>query len=425
MQFIDGQTLESAIEELRRHHQPPRGGRQPPEPSTQPALAAVPQGPNAPRSEVVAAAHAETKALAGLSTERGPRGKEFFQAVARLGIQAAEALDCAHELGVVHRDVKPANLMLDVRGQLWVTDFGLDRMQSEPGLTLTGDLVGTLRYMSPEQALAKRVPIDHRTDIYSLGATLYELLTLQPAYHGNDRQELLQQIAFDEPRPPRRIDKAILAELETIVLMAMEKVPDERYATAQELADDLRRWLEDRTIRARRPSLLVQAGKWARRHQSAVRAGVLGLLLAFAGLAVSTALIWRDIVDPENWTTSSATLVAQERGNDGRQAEAALGGVHGPGGLGRPQRGPDRPRTRRPVRGPPDPDPRLEEAPARRRRPSLRQRRQGGRDRRRGREGRGGRADRPAQDGAGVAQKKSRSARLSCYGPWSRRTTRC
>src|ERR1700704_5847201 len=100
---------------------------------------------------------------------------------------------------------------------------------------MTGDLIGTLRYMSPEQALAQRVVIDHRTDIYSLGATLYELLTLQPVFSGRDRQELLRQIALEEPRPPRRLNKAIPAELETIVLKALEKNPVDRYATAQEL----------------------------------------------------------------------------------------------------------------------------------------------------------------------------------------------
>src|SRR5205814_884687 len=101
--------------------------------------------------------------------------------------------------------------------------------------------VGTLRYMSPEQALAQRVVIDHRTDIYSLGATLYELLALAPVFQGSDRQELLRQIAFEEPRPPRRVNRAIPAELETIVLKALEKNPAERYATGQELADDLGR----------------------------------------------------------------------------------------------------------------------------------------------------------------------------------------
>jgi serine/threonine protein kinase len=175
-------------------------------------------------------------------------------------------------VGVVHQDIKPANLMLDGCGKLWVTDFGLAHVQSEASLTATGDLVGTLRYISPEQALAKRVPINHRTDVYSLGATLYELLTLERAFDGRDRQELLRQVAFEEPRPPRRVSRAVPVELETIVLKAMEKNPAERYAMAQELADDLRHWLEDRPIQARRPSVAQRAGRWARRHKPVVRA---------------------------------------------------------------------------------------------------------------------------------------------------------
>src|SRR5262249_22289063 len=116
---------------------------------------------------------------------------------------------------------------------------------SQAVLTISGDLIGTLRYMSPEQALAKRSAVDARTDIYSLGVTLYELLTLEPAFPGQDREEVLRQIAFEEPRPPRHLNRTVPAELETIVLKAMAKTADERYATAQELADDLRRFLEE------------------------------------------------------------------------------------------------------------------------------------------------------------------------------------
>src|SRR5262249_34467296 len=180
-----------------------------------------------------------------------------------------------HQLGVVHRDIKPANLLVDVRGNLWITDFGLAHCQSQAGLTMTGDLVGTLRYMSPEQALAKRVLVDHRTDIYSLGVTLYELLTMEPASAGADRQELLRQIAFEEPRPPRRLSKAIPAELDTIVLKMMEKNPADRYATAQELADDLERFLKDEPIRAKRPSLSLRVRKWARRHRPGVASAII------------------------------------------------------------------------------------------------------------------------------------------------------
>ena len=198
------------------------------------------------------------------------RTREYFRTAAALGIQAAEALDHAHKVGIVHRDIKPANLLLDVQGNLWVTDFGLARLQDDAGLTITGDLLGTLRYMSPEQALAKRGYLDHRTDIYSLGATLYELVTLRPAIDGQDRQEILRKIAQDEPTPPRRLNPAIPRELETILLKAMNKEPGSRYATAQELADDLRRFLEDKPIKARRPTAWEHAVKWSRRHKPLV-----------------------------------------------------------------------------------------------------------------------------------------------------------
>ena len=111
--------------------------------------------------------------------------------MARLGVQVAEALDHAHTRGILHRDIKPANLLLDAEGRLWVTDFGLAQVRGDDRLTLTGDVLGTLRYMSPEQALGGRAVVDDRTDLYSLGVTLYELLTLRPAVRGRDRAEVL------------------------------------------------------------------------------------------------------------------------------------------------------------------------------------------------------------------------------------------
>jgi serine/threonine protein kinase/Tfp pilus assembly protein PilF len=234
---------------------------------------------------------APTVPAAAQPTSAAPRDAAYFRRVADWGIQAAEALDCAHELGVVHRDIKPANLLIGAGGRLWITDFGLAQVQSDARLTITGDLVGTLRYMSPEQALAKRVVIDHRTDVYSLGATLYELLTLQPVFDGADRQELLRQIAFEDPKPPRRINKAIPPELETVVLKALEKNPQDRYATAKELANDLRNWQQDRPIQARRPGIIQRSRKWARRHKPAVWAAV-AILLIGAGLSGATEFWW-------------------------------------------------------------------------------------------------------------------------------------
>jgi WD40 repeat protein/serine/threonine protein kinase len=232
-----------------------------------------------------------TPVPAPASTQPSSTSPAFFRTVAHLGVQAAEALAHAHSKGIIHRDIKPANLLLDAGGNLWITDFGLARMVNEAGLTMTGDLLGTLRYMSPEQALAKRMPVDQRTDIYSLGMTLYELLTLRPAYDGRDRQEVMQQIAFEDPRLPRRLNKAIPVELETIVRKAIGKNAAERYATAQELADDLRRFLDDKPIRAKKPTVLDWTRKWARRHPGIVGTAIAGLLVAVGILAVSTWLI--------------------------------------------------------------------------------------------------------------------------------------
>jgi serine/threonine protein kinase len=210
------------------------------------------------------------------------RGPEFYRAVARLGIQAAEALEHAHGLGILHRDIKPANLMVDDRSDLWITDFGLARLQGNSDLTQTGDLIGTLRYMSPEQAGGKQVVVDHRTDIYSLGATLYETLALRPAFDGEDREELLRRVALEEPISPIRVDPSIPRDLETIVLKAMSKDPSGRYFSAQELGDDLARFLDDRPIRARRPGPLKRVARWSRRHRTAVAAAVSALVLTMA-----------------------------------------------------------------------------------------------------------------------------------------------
>jgi tetratricopeptide (TPR) repeat protein len=261
MQYIDGQPLSELIQQMRQR-----------EKKASTVAKGEPAAVYPTPADAIASTPSSAAELTPLTGE-GRRGPDYFRKVAELGMQAAEALDHAHQLGIVHRDIKPANLLLDGRGNVWITDFGLAHIQhSEASLTLTGQTVGTPRYMSPEQALAKRVSIDHRTDVYSLGVTLYELLTLRPAFASEDRQELLRQIAFEDPSRLRRFERAIPAELEIIILKAMEKRPQDRYATAQELADDLRRWLLDQPIRARRPTLVQRARKWARRHRALVRA---------------------------------------------------------------------------------------------------------------------------------------------------------
>jgi serine/threonine protein kinase len=309
MQYIDGQMLAEVISQLRgaRGEGPGESAKQKAESgkenegsqtglplsafgsplSSSPAHPVTPSPPQAP---------SDTHPLALFSTERSTDNPEFFRSVAHLGIQAARALDYAHQVGVLHRDIKPSNLLLDAHGHLWITDVGLARIHSPsplwgedrgeggraegPSLTMTGDVLGTLRYMSPEQLHPERRALDRRTDIYSLSVTLYELLTLRPAFGGEDRQKLIQGIADQEPLPPGRLNKAIPRDLETIVLKAMAKRPQSRYATAGELADDLERFLEDRPIRARRASALERAGRWVRRHRAVAWSAAALLLMA-------------------------------------------------------------------------------------------------------------------------------------------------
>jgi serine/threonine protein kinase len=323
MQYIEGLTLAAVIRDLR--------------------MTEGLDTPNGPEAEATAllpsplAGEAESPGCAGGGPQgrmRGPladapaarkeprtpvatsiRDRAFFRSVANMGIQAAEALEHAHGLGVIHRDIKPANLIVDDRGTLWITDFGLARLQNDSGLTITGDLMGTLRYMSPEQALGNRIILDHRTDIYSLGVTLYELLTIRPAFSGEDRQAVLRKIAEEEPIAPRRLNESIPRELETIVLKAMSKEPESRYATALELADDLRRFLESKPIRARRPNVLELATKWVRRHQAIVGLAATVLLLASLGLTVALARIAR-----EQEKTRAALVRAEARSRVARRA---------------------------------------------------------------------------------------------------------
>jgi serine/threonine protein kinase/formylglycine-generating enzyme required for sulfatase activity len=259
MQYVEGQSLATAIAQM-------KGGG-----------GTTREGPQTP-----------------ISSHGSNREPAYIRMAAALGAQAAEALDHAHQLGIVHRDVKPGNLLADLDGTLWVTDFGLASSMKDVSLTITGELLGTIRYMSPEQALAKRVLVDHRTDVYSLGATLYELLTLEPAFPGDDPHRVMQDIALKEPVLPRRLNPALPRDLETVLLKAMWKDPTGRYATAQEMADDLSRFLENRPIEAKRPGLLRRASRWSRRHRTLVGATVALLLLSTAGLATGTALLWRE-----------------------------------------------------------------------------------------------------------------------------------
>jgi serine/threonine protein kinase len=307
MQFIDGRPLAALVQGLRR----PAADR----PTT---------------TEVGADAAADDTPpdfFAALSTRPAASDPAYFRRVAEWGAQAAEALEYAHQMGVVHRDVKPANLMLDGAGRLWVTDFGLAQVQCDVRLTRTGDVVGTLRYMSPEQAAGGGAAPDHRADVYSLGATLYELLTLVPAFGGDDGKEVLRRVAFDDPTPPRRLNRAIPAELEIIVLKALEKRPEDRYPTAQQLSDDLRNFLADRPLRARRPGLLDRAGKWARRHRPLVRALGIGFAVAFVALAVAAGWAWhkeRQAEDARQYADEQRRHAEANAAETAEQRERAL-----------------------------------------------------------------------------------------------------
>jgi serine/threonine protein kinase len=296
MQYIEGQSLAELIHDLRHQATPLRFTRsQNLNPPSDPAAAAtgtyIPQEEAAREISSAPRVSETVKPVSALATSYSANSTGFYRTVARLGIQAGEALEHAHEYGVIHRDIKPGNLMVDAHGHLWITDFGLAQFQTEASLTQSGDLLGTLRYMSPEQANGQRIAVDHRTDIYSLGATLYELLTLHPPFEGNNRQTLLHQILNDEPQPPRVHQKSIPVELETIVLKALAKSPSERYATARDLADDLSRFLQDRPIQARRATAAQRLRKWARRHPSFVWATVLLCLFTAAGSLISATII--------------------------------------------------------------------------------------------------------------------------------------
>ena len=203
----------------------------------------------------------------------------YHREVARLGAQAADALAYAHRRGVLHRDIKPSNLLLDALGNVWVTDFGLAKLEDGDDLSRSTDVVGTLRYMSPERF--RRVS-SHSGDIYALGATLYELLTLQPVFEELDHVGLVEQITRTPPVPPRQHDRRIPRDLQTIILKALAKDPKDRFADADEMAADLRRFLENRPICSRAVPSYERLWRWSKRNPSLAAVNVLVAVLTVA-----------------------------------------------------------------------------------------------------------------------------------------------
>jgi eukaryotic-like serine/threonine-protein kinase len=231
--------------------------------------------------------------LANADPERAIEGnlgiaadKGYVAECALLCAQIASALAAAHRSSVVHRDLKPRNLMIDERGQVRLLDFGLAKSLGEGSLSLSGELTGTAHYLSPEQTLAKRVEVDHRADIWALGVILYELLTLHRPFDGKNLQQIVYEICFAEPVPPHRRNPKVPRDLVTICQKALEKDPQKRYPSAEAFEADLLRFLRWEPIHAKPVSALSRCGKWLRRHRTESTIATALLLAATIALAV-------------------------------------------------------------------------------------------------------------------------------------------
>jgi serine/threonine protein kinase len=273
MQFIPGEGLDKVLHDLRRLRQAPgtlTAKVKPTEESVAHSLlsgrftacpATPAEGPSAPSTPPAPAAAEGAHGSSTLSGS-GPEGY-YFRGIARVAVQVADALAYAHRQGVLHRDIKPSNLLLDQQGTVWITDFGLAKAEGADDLTQTGDIVGTVRFMAPERFDGRSLP---QSDVYALGVTLYEMLTLRPAFDDMNKARLVEKVLHEPPTRPRKIDPTIPRDLETVVLKCLAKDPAERYANAEVLADDLRRFLADRPILARRSNWRERTWRWCRRN---------------------------------------------------------------------------------------------------------------------------------------------------------------
>ncbi len=305
MQLIRGVGLDRVLRELKQS-QP---GKEPsalrlapaePDPALQAALRGLRSGTlSDPSAAPAGSGEGATSPLAPpnggeaapAAAPSSDSGRSYWLGVARVGMQVADALAFAHAHGVVHRDIKPSNLLLDPRGTVWVTDFGLAKAAADQDtLTHTGDVIGTVRYMAPERFEGKS---DARGDVYSLGITLYELLTLRDAFPDTDHNVLLRRMLDVEPPRPSKVNPEVPRDLETIVLKATAREPADRYQTAAALAADLRRFAEDRPVRARRATAPQRLWRWCRRDpRTASLLGAL-LLVLLAGSVISATQWWR------------------------------------------------------------------------------------------------------------------------------------
>ena len=239
-------------------------------------------------AQILGAIEAHSDAAVDAPFAPASDGSADYAGIARTFAEVADGLQHAHEKGVIHRDIKPSNLILAVDRRLRILDFGLARFEGDESLTLTGDLLGTPMYMSPEQARRRQIPIDHRTDIYSLGATLYEVLTHRPPFQGEDHRDTLNRIIEQDPQPARRFDAAIPRDFETIVLKCLRKDPRDRYQTAEALAADLRRFASGDPIEARPAPRWRSTVRWFKRR--AIRIGVVVMLIALLSVVINLVL---------------------------------------------------------------------------------------------------------------------------------------